>query len=166
MKAFLFILFGGILVVIVQTAVVGIVVPPAYKPDIMLILVVWVSLRPSMIGGIAFAFAGGILVDLFSGSPTGLFALVYCLIFVASGSANSTFEMNRPIARALVVFASAMGSGGAVVLARWLAGPIDAGIHTPTVILEKSVITALASFIVFPILDGSWAGYAKQVGER
>ncbi len=166
MKAFLFIALGGILTIIVQTSAVGLIVPAAYKPDIMLILVVWVSLRPAMVAGIAFAFVGGILVDLFSGSPTGLFALVYCLIFVASSSANSALEINRPIGRVLVIFAAALGSGGAVVLTRRLAGPVDTGIHMVSVILVKALITALTSLIVFPILDRSWARYAKQVGER
>ncbi len=164
--AFLFILLVYIVAVIVQTSSVGFVMPVGYKPDIMLILVVWASLRLTVVAGIAFAFVAGIVVDLLSGSPTGLFALVYCLTFVASSSANSTFEINRPMGRASVVLAATLVSGAAVVLTRWLAGPVSVGIQTLLLILSKSVITALTSFVVFPLLDRSWDGYGKLVGER
>jgi len=162
----LFILVGCIIVVIFQTASVGRVVPLAYKPDIMLILVVWASLRFAAAAGITVAFVGGILVDFMSGAPTGLFALVYCFTFVASSSANSTFEINSPLGRALVIFAATFVSGGVVVLTSLLAGPVSVGVHTLLSILVKSMITAVASFIVFPILDKSWAGYGRLVGER
>jgi len=166
LTALLYILFISVLVVVVQTASVGFVVPVAYKPDIMLILVVWASLRLALVPGIAFAFVGGLLMDFFSGSPTGLFALVYCLTFVAAGSANTTFDINRPLVRACVICAATLASGSAVVLTRLLAGPVGMGLHTVLLILAKSVATGLTSLVVFPFLERSWVGYGKLVGDR
>ncbi|MDQ7783220.1 MAG: rod shape-determining protein MreD [Desulfomonilaceae bacterium] len=166
MRVFTFIVLGCLVVVIVQVASIGFVVPAAYKPDIMLILVVWAGIRLEAVPGIVLAFFGGIVVDIFSGSPTGLFALVYCLTFVASGSANSTFDIDTPVGRALVVFVAALLTGVFVVLTRWFAGPLGAGTYAVPAALAKSLITGLTSLAVFPLLDRSWAGYEKLVGER
>ena len=114
----------------------------------------------------SFAFIAGILVDILSGAPTGLFALIYCVSYVMCDVADSTFEIDRPVGRALTTFGVTVLAGGTVLLTRWLTGPAGAGMHTMAWIFAKSLITGLTSLVLFPVLDRSWAGCSKLVGVR
>lgn len=166
MTALPFLFLAGTICLLIQTASVGFLMPVQYKPDLFMILVVWASLRMTIGTGMAFAFVAGLTVDLLSGAPTGLFALIYCISFVACDTVNATFAVDRPAGRAVTVFAATGLSGAAVLLARWLAGPVEADMHTLLWIVAKSIVTGLTSVAVFPILDRSWTGYTHLVGAR
>jgi rod shape-determining protein MreD len=166
LTAVLFISLATMIVAIVQTASIGLLIPAAYKPDVMLILVVWASLRLTRGIGMSFAFVAGLLMDILSGSPMGLFALIYCVCFVMCDVANSTFDIDRPAGRALTTLGVTILAGGTVLLTRWLTGPTGTGLHTIVWILSKSLITGLSSLVLFPVLDRSWTSCSKLVGVR
>jgi rod shape-determining protein MreD len=62
------------------------------KPDLVLILVIIATLIYGGRRGIAFAFIGGIALDLFSGGPMGASSLALILAAVAVSPGNSTFS--------------------------------------------------------------------------
>jgi len=62
------------------------------KPDLVLILVIIATLIYGGRRGVAFAFIGGIALDLFSGGPMGASSLALILAAVAVSPGNSTFS--------------------------------------------------------------------------
>jgi len=164
LKDLLFILVIGLAALVTQITSWGFLIPGAYKPDLILILVVWASLRLTFVTGVEFAFAGGMVVDLLSGSPIGLFAIIYCMLFVACGFLHSTFQIDDLSGRAVTVFGSTLAAGCIVFFLRCLSGPFELGWEAPRWILLKSVIGAAASLVVFLVVDRVWAGYSRLVG--
>jgi rod shape-determining protein MreD len=138
----------------------------AYKPDLILILVVWAGLRASYTAGVGFAFVAGLCVDVLSGSPTGLFALIYCLVLVTSGYVDAIIPIDDPVGWMTIVFLATLFSACIVLIMRWLAGPVGLGPYTVAWILLKSLLTGMVGVAVIPCLDRVWAGYARIIGEQ
>jgi rod shape-determining protein MreD len=164
LKDVLFISLIGMAALVLQTTSWVFLIPAAYKPDLILILVLWASLRMTFLIGVGFAFAGGVAVDMLSGSPTGLFAIIYCLLFVTCGFLHATVSMDVASGRALAVFGSTLAAGCVVLCLRWQSGPVELSWGLPKWILLKSTIAALASLAIFPAVDSVWARYSRLVG--
>jgi rod shape-determining protein MreD len=155
-----------LVVVVLQNNSLGFVLSAAYKPDLILIVVLWAGLRTNPIPGMFFAFSLGILADLLSGSPTGLFAVIYCVVYVVCGFLNATLDIDRPAVRSAAAFGACLLAAAAVVIMRWLSGPVGFGKEAAQWVFAKSLITGLACLIVFPVVDRFWMGYCRIVGVR
>ena len=166
MNEFMFASGVGIVLLVFQTTAMGFVVPVEYKPDLVLILVVWAGLRITFLSGVCFAFAIGIFVDLLSGSPTGLFALIYCLVFVSCVQFDATFDIKRPLSRTILVFGSAFAAALGVLLVRRLSGSIGIGWNVFAWMVGKSIIAAVAALPAFPLLDRAYSVFARLAGVR
>jgi rod shape-determining protein MreD len=160
----LFMLLVGLAALVIQTTSMAFVIPLAYKPDLILILVAWASLRMSFSVAAFFAFSAGILVDLLSGSPMGLFAIIYCLIILTYGYCHATLQLEGLAAQAVIIFMLTLASGGVVLLMRSLGGPAEFGWKAAQCYLLKSLFTGFSAVVVFPIVDPLRAGYGRLVG--
>ncbi|MBI5571038.1 MAG: rod shape-determining protein MreD [Desulfomonile tiedjei] len=166
MREGFFFLVVAFLVLALQTTWMGFLMPVAYKPDVFLILVIWTSLRMPFMIGIGLAFAGGIFVDIFSGAPAGLFAIVYCLIFVMGCYLDGLFRIDTRLGRAMTVLMATLVSGAAVLLWSVVVGSAEYSGYVLSWALAKSVMTAMASLLVFPVLDRAWGVYTTLIGTR
>jgi rod shape-determining protein MreD len=165
-KEILFALLMGVAILCLQVTSYGFLIPLEYKPDVMLILVIWASQRLSFGRGICLSFLAGAAVDILSGSPIGLFALVYCLIFVASGYLHDILRVDNIAARFVLVFGASMLAGAVVLLTRRVGGPVGFGWNAAEWFLLKSVITGVSAVVVFPLIEWSWNGYSRLIGAR
>lgn len=166
MTEFLFVILMGTVLLGLQTTSMGFLVPVEYKPDLMLILVVWTSLRATFMTGICFGFAAGIVMDLLSGAPAGLFALVYCVVFVACGYVKAVVSIDGHVGRGVLALGAALATGFAVLLERWLGGPVGFGWNVLGWIIVKSLITALTAVLLFPLIEWAWRSYSRLAGVR
>ena len=148
-----------------QITTMGFLISPSYKPDLMLIVVVWAGLRVSFAVGMTCIFTAGLFADLFSGSPTGLFALIYSFIFVIGAYVHSAVRIDSPDGRAVIVLAGSSMAGSAALIVRWISGSVDFGWSTVSWIIMRSIITTLASLAVFPLLDMLSPGSVRIIGE-
>ncbi len=148
-----FLLLAGAVVTCLQVTSFGFLVPSMYKPDLMLVLVVWLSLRVSFTRGIVFAFCAGIVMDNLSGSPTGLSILVYCTVHLTVGYLHGTFRIDSLAGWAGTVFMAVWVQGVVVLAARLIGGPVEFGPVAAKWIVLKSLITSLAALAAIPILD-------------
>ncbi|HMK35978.1 MAG TPA: rod shape-determining protein MreD [Desulfomonilaceae bacterium] len=160
----IFMLFTGIAALVLQTTSLAFLAPIDYKPDMILILVAWATLRMPFGVAAGFAFTAGILIDLLSGAPTGLFALLYCLIFLTCGYCHATLHLEGRVAQAVIIFGLTLASGGIVLLMRWISGPVGFGWKAAQWFFFKSVFTGLTSMLVFPVLERLRSGYTRLVG--
>jgi rod shape-determining protein MreD len=151
---------------VIQTTSLGFLADAEYKPDLILIIVAWASLRIPFLIGVGVAFCGGILMDLFSGCPSGLFSIVYCLVLLLFGYMDSKFQVGTNTAKVTMIFIATLASGCMVLLMRRAGGPTEFGWHIVQWVIVKSGITAAASAIILPLLDKLWWGYSRLVGTR
>ncbi len=149
-----------------QTTSLCFLVPSEYKPDLFLILVYWASVRLPFAFGVALCFGGGLMVDFLSGSPVGLFALLYCMVLVSCGYLNSVFEMDTPVTRAVIILVAALASAGIVSLMRALVASTDVGWNSIVWVLLKLLSTSVVSLVVFSGLDRFQAAYSNLIGAR
>lgn len=77
-------LFAGTvaLSVVLQTAVLPVFLDIPFRPDLLLIIVVFLALRGSFEAGIPLAWLLGVCKDVFSGLYLGLNALTFLIIFL------------------------------------------------------------------------------------
>lgn len=162
----LFVVCAGIVALGMQTTSLAFVISPAYKPDLMLVLVVWAGLRLPFVGGVVCAFVVGVVVDLLSGSPPGLFGLVYSLVFVVCRHLGGIVRLDGFAGRAILVLCAALWAGIAVLLARLFRGPVGFGWHVVAWITTKSIITAVAAVVLFPCIDWAWLAFSRLLGDR
>ena len=153
-----------LMVSLLQVTSVGFLVPMDYKPDLMLVAVIWASLRVRLEAGMGFAFCSGLVMDFLSGAPTGLFALIYSVSFVACGFLNSTFVIDRAGGRMLAAWMATMIAGIAVMVMNWISGPIELGTANVLPLVAKSTTTGLACLLLFPVLDKMHNGFSRLIG--
>ncbi len=166
MKDAVFLVLLTLPFLVIQTTSFGFLADAEYKPDLMLIIVAWASLRIPFLAGVGVAFCGGILMDLFSGCPSGLFSIIYCLVLVLFGYMDSKFQVDTNTAKVTMIFIATLAAGCMVLLMRRAGGPIEFGWHVVQWVIVKSGVTAAASAIILPLLDKLWWGYSRLVGTR
>ena len=71
----------GILILIVQTTFLGLLPVWLGKPDILFLLVVYLSCQPESVRGLVIILLLGLFMDVFSGVFLGLYPVVYLLVF-------------------------------------------------------------------------------------
>ena len=99
----------GLLVVsavVLQTAVVARLTLPFGRPDLVLLLVVAIALATGSGAGMSVGFAAGLLSDLLADHPTGMLALVLCLVGYACGLVPEAPERSVMLPLGVVVAAS------------------------------------------------------------
>jgi rod shape-determining protein MreD len=164
MKVLLFLAASSIPILVIQTAWIGFLTPVSYKPDLMMILVVWASLRTDFLPGAVFSFLGGALIDATSGSPSGLFPVIYCLAFIICGFYNALLHMDSPLGRTIAVFGLSAGAGLLALLVRYFTAPVEISLMLLIWALLRSLVTGLVSMMVFPLIDQLFKGYLRIIG--
>jgi rod shape-determining protein MreD len=136
---------------IVQTVPVGAF--SQFKPDLLIILVVWAGTRPPRISRALFCFVAGLFVDSASGTPLGLFASVYGLVFMACGYYNAVMRADALSSRVPLVFLGAMFSGAALLLVRHYTNAADVSFGAVFTLFIRASLSALCAVPVCVILD-------------
>ncbi len=95
----------GLFFMLLQTTVIPWAVPAMFKPDLLLILVIYIGLSESLVRGAALTYLLGTLHDVFAGAYLGLYGLVFLVLFLAARGAMRWFDTeNSPLLLALVFF--------------------------------------------------------------
>ena len=152
MDAFYY-LYGALILLLglAQSAIVPHIRIAGVYPDIMLILVVSWSLLRGFREGLIWALAGGIILDLLSGAPFGMFTLtlVCAAILPGIGTANF-FRSHLPMVLTSVALAT-ICSYGISLLVLYVAGRstsvFDLASH---IILPNLALNVGATLLVFP----------------
>ncbi len=166
MRDLIFLTIFSLPTLIVQTTILPLVLNSQYKPDLFLILVFWAAVRIAFVSAAVFAFMAGLLMDVFSGSPPGLFAMLYALIFLSCAYLHSVFEMDSHALNAVTIFCATFITGIIVLTVNWLRIPVEFGSNLFQWPFLKSLTTALFGIMLFPALDWFWNSYSKLIPAR
>ena len=81
MTRFLIFLLSAFLLGVLQSTLISLIFPSYLKPDLMIILVIFLGVSFPLLPGAFLVLFCGLLYDTFSGGVLGLFAFIYLTIF-------------------------------------------------------------------------------------
>jgi len=94
---------------LLQSTVISEFFPSFLKPDLMIIFITYLGTSPSLFFGASLAFFCGVLYDTFTGSPFGLFSLIYLNLFFLIKFLGKILLLGETILMRLSLVAMAMG---------------------------------------------------------
>jgi rod shape-determining protein MreD len=135
----------------------------AARPDLLLIVVLYLALRDDVMQGAALSATAGYLSDLTSATPAFLYTFLAVLTFVVVRTAGAALRTEGGIQSAFVAFGASLGHS---LLATIVFGLFTgAGLHFEiSTLLWSAFGTALAAPAVFSILRRVDSGF--QHGEE
>ena len=139
--------------VLLQTTVLGFVAVLGVKPDLQLILVVFLALRRGSMSGQIAGFVGGLLEDVVTLSPLGFHAIVKALVGFCAGLPCGFIRASAVVVPVLLVAGAALIKGlasGALSLAFQI--PLDAHLLEERFWIETAYNVALAP-LLFALLS-------------
>jgi rod shape-determining protein MreD len=173
MKRLILPLFVGILFLTLQTTLLAFLPIQRVRPDLMLILTLYLALSYPPISGGILAFLTGFLVDLFSGSSFGLYTLSRPLLFYLAQLFRDRFYMEGFSSQFFFGFILALSEGPLILLLLNVLNPDPLSRLYPlffTFLLPQSFFTGLMTPILFYLFNkGSsllWNQHEVEIRER
>ncbi len=154
----LFLILLGIFLIALSGAIYRALHLELIHPDIGLLLVVFTALRMKRDQGIVIVTALGFVADSFAGSPTGMFAFIYLLVWLSTRLGARVFLPDTKNAQYKLIFAMSLFAGLLQIIFLGLAGT-GAG----PVLAVLKVILPLALIHVL-IAKPVWVLAQKTVG--
>lgn len=164
MKDFIFCVVVGWLSFVVESSILGNIFPMEFKPDLTLLIVVWIGLKRAYVPGVIAVFLLGVGEDLLSGAPLGLFPVIYLAVFMFSVYVSVNFDVDQLGAGLSVALLACSVSFSLIFLARWLIGQISFEPQIIKIVILKTILSSLSLIILKPVLDGGWKGYSRLMG--
>lgn len=149
-------LFVGVFFLTFQTTLLASFPIHRIRPDIVLILTLYLGLSYPPISGGILAFFIGYLMDLFSGSSFGLYAFSRPLIFYFAQIFKDRVYLESFPSQSLFVFIFALVEGLLILILLKALNPTPLGNLYPlwfTLFLPQSFCTALISPIFFSLFN-------------
>ena len=99
-----------------QTALLPLLLPHYFKPELLLLLVVYLCLTEEMIRGACLAWGIGLLLDSCGGTHLGLHATIYLSIFIIGRSSVQALNTESPLLLLVMVFCASLLQSGLLIL--------------------------------------------------
>jgi rod shape-determining protein MreD len=152
MKRFMVPLFLGVFFLTLQTTLLAFFPFQRIRPDMVLILILYLSLSYPMVSGGILAFFLGYLMDLFSGNALGLFTFSRPFIFFVARLFKERFYLEGFLSQFLFALALALFEGVLILILLNGLNPKSLG-HLyslwVTVLLPQSLFTGLVAPFFF-----------------
>lgn len=165
MKRIAFFLILGIFLLFLQVSVLSRLLPEYFKPDVLLVLVLYLSLTDTYLrGGLLSGFLG-FLEDAFAGADFGLFGLTFLLIFFTLRTASSRFNTESSALLLILTFMITFFKGA--ILIGLLILFSEAGGQWPVVLarlLPEAVLNTLCALLLLQLTLAWRRRYAQGGG--
>jgi len=106
----------ALLFLVSQTTLLPAIVPYYFKPELLLILVVYLCLTESLIRGALLAWSIGLLLDSCGGTQFGLHAIIYLSIFIVGRSSVQALNTESPLLLLFMVFCASLQQSAMLIL--------------------------------------------------
>ncbi|MFQ5841438.1 MAG: rod shape-determining protein MreD [Thermodesulfobacteriota bacterium] len=130
--------------IVVQTTALGEFPHQLAKPDLLLILTVYLGLYSSPLAGAILAFLAGYMMDIFSGSIFGVQTFSKTAIFFLTILIKDRFYVESPLFQAGTIFSFSIIEGFIIISILGMVSPIE-NLLSPffLFIIPQSLITGL-----------------------
>lgn len=131
--------------VILQTTLADYLTVVGVRPDLMLLLVVWLGLTARTHTAIEIGFVGGLAIDVFSGGKLGMNAFCMSLLAFLVAKTKEKFVVEHPVTQTMLTFICSL----AYVLTSFILQAI-AGFELPWkgALLTKTALFAMYNSLV------------------
>lgn len=124
------------------------------KPDLALILIVFIGFRASSLEGMVYGFAGGLLQDIVSVGPIGQNALVYLNIgFIVGFFKNKIYAHSVWAPIVLILCASVFKSLANFIISALFSDIGVSLVHLRNSIFIETAFNAILAPLFFPLYD-------------
>lgn len=167
MKRFLFPLIVGVLLLTLQTTLLMSLPIQRIRPDLVLVLVLYLGFSYPPVSGGILTFFLGYLMDLLSGNALGLYTLTRPLIFYIAQFSKGRFYLESPVSQFLFVFGSALAEGMLILGLLSILNPAPAGHLLPlylTYLLPQAILTGLIAPLLFPLFNQGLSLLLRESG--
>lgn len=106
----------ALLFLVSQTTLLPAALPHYFKPELLLLLVVYLSLTESLLRGAPLAWGIGFLLDSCGGTAWGLHATIYLCIFSIGRSSIQSLNTESPLLLLFMVFCASLLQSGLFIL--------------------------------------------------
>jgi rod shape-determining protein MreD len=165
LKRVTFFLFLGFFLIFLQVAVLSRLLPEYLKPDLLLVLVIYLGLTETCLRGCLLSGVLGFLEDAFAGTDFGLFGLTFLLIFFIIRAGASRFNTESFTLLLILTFAATFLKGAILISLLLLFS--EAGRQWPVVLaclLPEAVLNTLGALFFLKITLRLRRSYALGAG--
>jgi len=153
-KRFTYFILFSLLLVFLQVSVLPRLLPEHFKPDLLLILVLYVGITvPCVRGGLTCWYLG-CLEDVFAGSDFGLFGITFLIIFLTVRAGANRFNTESSLLLLLLSFVATFLKG--LVLIALLLLFADAGPQWTTILshlLPEAILNTICAFLLLKLAE-------------
>lgn len=149
----LLLLLCALFFLLCQTTLLPLLLPYYFKPELLLIFVIYLCLTEPLGRGALFAWGTGLLLDSCGGTYFGLHATIYLAIFIVGHYSMQTFNTENPLLLLFIVFCASLVQSGLLMLIGIFA---DLQRMIP-LLLQRSTfqgsINVLAAFLLITLIE-------------
>ena len=116
MTRVLLLLACALLFLVSQTTLLPTLLPHYFKPELLLLLVVYLCLTENFLRGALLAWGLGLLLDSCGGTHLGLHATIYLSIFIVGHSSVQALNTESPLLLLFMVFCASLLQSGLLIL--------------------------------------------------
>jgi len=116
MTRILLLLACTLLFLVSQTSLLPMLLPHYFKPELLLLLIVYLCLTESLLRGALLAWGIGLLLDGCGGTHLGLHATIYLSIFIIGRSSMQSLNTESSLLLLFMVFCASLLQSGLLIL--------------------------------------------------
>jgi rod shape-determining protein MreD len=122
------------------------------QPNFVLPIVIFVTLNARREEGLCGAFVLGLIQDLLTQQPLGLYAFSYSLVGLFVLGTQSAVHRDHPLSHLFLTLAAALFTGGVALVNEWIYPKLHGIEHYATPSLARALMRALFTALLAPLL--------------
>lgn len=163
MTRILLLLACALLFLVSQTTLLPTLLPHYFKPELLLLLIVYLCLTESLLRGALLAWGLGLLLDSCGGTHLGLHATIYLSIFIIGHSSVQALNTESPLLLLFMVFCASLLQSGLLILFGFFA---DLQRMIPLILQRATFqgsINVLAAFLLMSLIAALQRRFAPRL---
>jgi rod shape-determining protein MreD len=148
-KRIVYFLLLSLFLIFLQVSVLPRLLPDNFKPDLLLILVLYLGLTATWLRGGLLCWYFGCLEDTFAGNDFGLFGITFLIIFLAVRAGASRFNTESSFLLLVLTFSATFFKGAVLISLLILFS--EAGRQWPVILsclLPEAVLNTLCALLL------------------
>ncbi len=142
----------GLLFMLFQTVLFPRLFPIYLKPDLLLILVVYLGVNERYLRGGILAYTFGALLDVFAGSFMGMYGMSFLVLFFSVRGAVSYFNAENPLLLLFMVGCGTLIEAAMLILLGFLAQVGDLWLIVVRWIVPQLLVNVLVAYLILALI--------------
>ena len=132
------------------------------RPDIVLLAVIFIAIHAPRDAALLGAFGIGLVKDMTTLTPLGLYAIAYSLVGMFTVSTQELVYRAHPVTHATLGFVGSLLAGGVVLIHGWIKGPPASFAE----VFGSALYTALLAPIILGLLNLAKGAFSFRRRQR